>query len=240
METAEYIKALVQSHADGDDTRFYAIAIQVAAQAARSGHGKFAEELRDLVDKVKASRSVLAVPWCAAMLILMEKYVATGYDYRLSLVELQKFAYFLQEAGEPLQLKFETHYCGPYSDTLYGVLLNIGGPYILGLRDGLNAPEAPLALLSGATEAAEDLLVGQPATSECLKRVARLIEGFETPFGMEVLGTVHRIAILSKKAADLDNVVRRVRFFNSAKRQSQMKDGHIRAAWLRLKKQGWL
>jgi SpoVK/Ycf46/Vps4 family AAA+-type ATPase len=54
MATADQVKALIQSHADGDDTRFYAIAIQVAAQAARSGHGKFAQELRELVDQVKA------------------------------------------------------------------------------------------------------------------------------------------------------------------------------------------
>jgi SpoVK/Ycf46/Vps4 family AAA+-type ATPase len=55
MATADQVKALIQSHADGDDMRFYAIAIQVAAQAARSGHGKFAQELRDLVDQAKAS-----------------------------------------------------------------------------------------------------------------------------------------------------------------------------------------
>lgn len=54
MATAEQVKALIRSHADGDETRFYAIAIQVAAQAARSGHGKFAQELRELVDQVKA------------------------------------------------------------------------------------------------------------------------------------------------------------------------------------------
>lgn len=54
MATADQVKALIRSHADGDDTRFYAIAIQVAAQAARSGHGKFAKELRDLVDQMKA------------------------------------------------------------------------------------------------------------------------------------------------------------------------------------------
>ena len=47
------IKALITSHADGDDTRFYAVAMQVAAQAARSGHGKFAQELRKLVDCAK-------------------------------------------------------------------------------------------------------------------------------------------------------------------------------------------
>ncbi len=54
MATADQVKALIRSHADGDDTRFYAIAMQVAAQAARSGHGKFALDLRGLVDQVKA------------------------------------------------------------------------------------------------------------------------------------------------------------------------------------------
>src|SRR4051794_39655006 len=54
MATAEHVKALIRSHAEGDDERFYAIAMQVAAQAARQGHGKFAQELRDLVDRAKA------------------------------------------------------------------------------------------------------------------------------------------------------------------------------------------
>lgn len=54
MATAEQVKALLRSHAEGDDARFYAIAIQVAAQAARSGHSKFATELRELVDQLKA------------------------------------------------------------------------------------------------------------------------------------------------------------------------------------------
>ncbi|MGI5862125.1 MAG: AAA family ATPase [Myxococcales bacterium] len=59
MATADQIKALIRSHADGDDTRFYAIAMQVAAQAARTGHGKFAQELRELIDQVKARSSAL-------------------------------------------------------------------------------------------------------------------------------------------------------------------------------------
>ncbi|MCA9577804.1 MAG: ATP-binding protein [Polyangiales bacterium] len=54
MATADQVKALIRSHADGDDRRFYAVAIQVAARAARSGHGKFAQELRELVDQAKA------------------------------------------------------------------------------------------------------------------------------------------------------------------------------------------
>jgi SpoVK/Ycf46/Vps4 family AAA+-type ATPase len=54
MATADHVKALIRSHADGDDERFYAIAMQVAAQAARQGHTKFAQELRNLVDQAKA------------------------------------------------------------------------------------------------------------------------------------------------------------------------------------------
>lgn len=54
MASAEQVKALLRSHAEGDDARFYAIAIQVAAQAARGGHTKFATELRELVDQLKA------------------------------------------------------------------------------------------------------------------------------------------------------------------------------------------
>ena len=53
MATADHVKALVRSHAERDDERFYAVAMQVAAQAARHGHIKFAQDLRDLVDQAK-------------------------------------------------------------------------------------------------------------------------------------------------------------------------------------------
>lgn len=53
MATAEQMKALVRSHGEGDDARFYAVAVQVAAEAARKGHHRFAQELRDLVDAAK-------------------------------------------------------------------------------------------------------------------------------------------------------------------------------------------
>ena len=55
MPTAAQVKALVHSHADGDEQRFYTIAIQVAAEAARQGHVRFAQELRDLIDRSRAA-----------------------------------------------------------------------------------------------------------------------------------------------------------------------------------------
>ena len=54
MATADQVRALVRSHAEGDDTKFYSVALQVAARAARSGQSHFAQELRDLVDSVRS------------------------------------------------------------------------------------------------------------------------------------------------------------------------------------------
>jgi SpoVK/Ycf46/Vps4 family AAA+-type ATPase len=55
MATAEQIKALLESHVEGDDDRFLSIVLQLAAQAARQGHGKLAQELRALIDKARAN-----------------------------------------------------------------------------------------------------------------------------------------------------------------------------------------
>ena len=55
MATNDQVRALVRSHGDGDDAQFYAVAIQVAAKAARAGQSRFAQELRDLVGDLRAS-----------------------------------------------------------------------------------------------------------------------------------------------------------------------------------------
>jgi SpoVK/Ycf46/Vps4 family AAA+-type ATPase len=62
MASANQIKALIRCHADGDDSRFYSVAMQVAAQAAHNGHGKLAQELRDLVDQARERLKHLDVP----------------------------------------------------------------------------------------------------------------------------------------------------------------------------------
>lgn len=57
MASAEQIKALLKSHMNGDDSHFLSVAMQVAAHEAKLGHGKLAEELRDMVDAAKTRRS---------------------------------------------------------------------------------------------------------------------------------------------------------------------------------------
>ena len=56
MASADQIKSLIKSFADGDDARFYATSMQIAASEARSGHILLAEELKKLIDDAKTSK----------------------------------------------------------------------------------------------------------------------------------------------------------------------------------------
>jgi SpoVK/Ycf46/Vps4 family AAA+-type ATPase len=53
MTASRHLIALLKSHMDGDDEHFLSVAMQVAAHEARQGHGKLAQELRELVDEAR-------------------------------------------------------------------------------------------------------------------------------------------------------------------------------------------
>lgn len=54
MASADQLKALVKSHINRDDGQFYSVVMQVASREAKLGHGKLAEELREMIDAAKA------------------------------------------------------------------------------------------------------------------------------------------------------------------------------------------
>ncbi len=58
MANAEQLKALLKSHMEGDDDRFFSVAMQVAAHEAKLGHGKLAKEMRTMIDEAKERRGV--------------------------------------------------------------------------------------------------------------------------------------------------------------------------------------
>lgn len=58
MATASHLKALLKSFLEGDEQRFFSVAMQAAAHEAKLGHGQLAEELRALIDESKRRRSI--------------------------------------------------------------------------------------------------------------------------------------------------------------------------------------
>ena len=155
-------------------------------------------------------------PGRAAVIGLLGRYAELGY--RLALLEVQKLSYFLQAVGEPLKLSFRAHHYGPYADQLRHVLNKLEGHYTTGYGDGQDKPDTPIRLLPDALPEAEAFLTQQPATQERFERVLRLIEGFETPHGLELLSTVHWLAASGAHSAG--EVMRGLRDWSERKFQS--------------------
>jgi SpoVK/Ycf46/Vps4 family AAA+-type ATPase len=84
MATADQIKAMIESHSAGDDPRFLAIAMQVAALEARQGHTRLANELRELVEKAKEGRDRRVLPLAQPRGELAGLFAASYPETRLS------------------------------------------------------------------------------------------------------------------------------------------------------------
>lgn len=159
-------------------------------------------------------------------------------EYPLSQIEIQKLAYFLEEAGQPLKLDFVKHNYGPYSDKLRHVLKAMDGHYITGVGDF--SGDSEITILPGALLEADKFIQtsGDDELGEQVARVRKLIEGFETPYGMELLATVHWVGIHEAGIRTLDNAIKAVHNWNSRKRVILSKN-HIQVAWQRMTDQGW-
>jgi O-acetyl-ADP-ribose deacetylase (regulator of RNase III) len=173
----------------------------------------------------------------AVLLGLMQRYLAALMDPFVSLLEIHKLMYFMQEAGEGLRLRYRKALYGPYAENLRHVLSHIEGHFISGYGDAEDAPDKQIELKPQAVKRAEAFLQDHPDTCERFERVADLIEGFETPFGMELLSTVHWAAT-REGAATADEAVEKTYAWNERKRM--FKEKHIRIAWEVLDSKGWL
>jgi O-acetyl-ADP-ribose deacetylase (regulator of RNase III) len=179
-------------------------------------------------------------PSRAIVLKIWRQYFALGYQ--LTLLEVHKLLYFLQESGEELRLRFQKDTYGPYADNLRHLLHRFEGHFTLGFADGRNKPDTEITLQPGAVEEAQAFLdenaaLHAPSLGR-LQRVARLVEGFESPYGMELLATVHWVAA-HEGARDLNSAVTAVHGWNSRKRKLMTRE-HITLAFERLKKEAWI
>jgi O-acetyl-ADP-ribose deacetylase (regulator of RNase III) len=186
--------------------------------------------------KVRTERPAMTATR-AAVLELMKRYAVPGY--RLTLLEIQKLAYFLQVAGEPLKLRFEKQKYGPYAEKLHHVLQRLEGHFIRGYGD--RSRSVSVTLMPSALEESESFLQNCGETHQRLDRVSHLIKGLETPYGMELLSTVHWIASEEDPEAreDSSRAIDGVQKWSEYKRRTFV-PRHIELAWKRLKAQNWI
>jgi hypothetical protein len=176
-------------------------------------------------------------PGRAALVVLIDRYLRGLLDPFVTLLEVHKLMYFMQEAGQPLRLKYVQAPYGPYAENLRHVLREIEGYFISGYADGGDAPDKQLELVPGAAPDADKVLHGNDETRSRFNRVAGLVEGFETPFGLELLSTVHWV-VTRGSAKSVDDVIVGTYAWNERKRRFSPRQ--IQLAVQVLADKGWI
>jgi O-acetyl-ADP-ribose deacetylase (regulator of RNase III) len=172
----------------------------------------------------------------AAVVALLGAYIVPGY--RLSMLEVQKLAYFLQESGESLQLKFEKAQYGPYANNLKHLLQRIDQHFIVGYGDGTSGNL--ISVKPNALNEAREVLQDKRETLQRLDSVTKLIRGFETPYGLELLSSVHWVIKESPTISNnIESVTKAIHSWNKHKKETFV-PRHIQVAWRRLKDRDWI
>lgn len=173
----------------------------------------------------------------ASLIELMNRYLQGLLDPTISLLEVHKLMYFMQESGENLRLKYTKHHYGPYAENLRQVLKAIEGHFIQGYLDGGDNPHKPLMIMENAIIDAQAILKNSPQTQIHFEKVSQLVDGFESYDGLELLSTVHW-AVIKEEKYDLNQCIDYIYQWNEQKKRFTPRQ--IGIAYERLQEQGWI
>lgn len=179
---------------------------------------------------IKPKKQVKLTPARAMLLTALKDYQILGYD--INLLVIQKIAYFLQRFGEPLNLQYEKGYYGPYSHKLQHLIKYLNG-YYLNFKHEETKPST-LVHLNNLDKV--EIYNQENLTAEQQKRlqdVQNLTEGFESPYGLELLATVDFI-YQQENIEDTDKMIAQISNWTNRKKKI-MKPFHIKVAHQRLK-----
>ena len=173
-------------------------------------------------------------PGRAALVMLMERYLSGQPEESRVLPEAtaHELVYFLQVAGEPLQLDYSDGNGSPRAEKLRRVLRKMEGRWISGRPDVREESGRLFELMPGAVRYAEDYLGNRPDTPGRVAKVGDLMDGFETPLGVKLLASAHWVARRGRSTSITD-VARRLRGREFYRKQ-------IEQAYQALENLGWL
>lgn len=164
---------------------------------------------------------------------LIEAYRQSNYELFAS--NLQQIGYLVSEVDGG-KIRFVKGEMGPYSEDLLKIVEKLQDWSWISGGDGVDASVGSKA--SQVLVEADAFLTEDADATARLAQVKSLIEGFETPYGMELLASVHWVAN-HEAANDMDAAVAKVQAWN-ARKAKLMQPKHIHKAFERLQTQAWL
>jgi len=171
--------------------------------------------------------------------------IYSAVEDSLSRLEIQKLCYFTQEAGESLRLSYVKNQYGSYADNLRHVFTTIEGHFLKGVRDQ-DTSISQITLMPEALNEADKFLVNNSDSCRRIESVSELIGGFEGPYGMELLSTVHWVCTKEPNAQNLKEVIEAIYNWDEShpewnnRKRSLMSEKDISIAWEHLTKLGWI
>lgn len=171
----------------------------------------------------------------ALVLALISQYKKMGYD--ISLLEIQKLAYFLQRMGQKdLKLNYKQYLYGPYAHNLQHLLHELEKGYISSDKSVLDSK--PLDLIFLNNDKLEEIL--QFVEQECsieekerLRNLFTLMSGYESPFGLELLSTVDWILASTNAQLSASEIKDKIKLW-SRRKDDNFQVEHVLAAKKRL------
>lgn len=179
---------------------------------------------------IPAKRTIALTPARAMLLSALADYKVL--DSSINLLVAQKIAYFIQRFGEPLRLNYEKGHYGPYAHNLQHLLKYLNGTFLQFAHQDI-APDTLIELkeIEQVNSYREENLTA--LQKQRLEDVAQLIEGFESPFGLELLGTVDFL-VRHENIQDTEAIIEKIGSWTNRKRKL-MKPFHVKTTHNRLK-----
>lgn len=186
------------------------------------------------IDRIVRTAKPELNAWRASLIKIVQAYMLLGFEATHQ--EAQKLLYFLKVSGEPIRTNFLKGDFGPFDRGMRFALLQMEGHYINGFGDGGRLD--PVNLVAGAAEAAQTYLEDSPDTNARIEIVTRLIDGFQSPYGLELLATVHWVC--TQEGAMNESEAIQLSQAWSPRKKLALREHDLRVAWQTLKSQGWL
>lgn len=185
---------------------------------------------REEADEPEHVNSSFQMTYARAVLLKSLNDLERFFDGSFDRISLQKITYFLQVLGVDFKLKFSRNLHGPYSDTLRKAFISFEQH---GMIKGFTTGDRQTHVTNSGCAVADEFLAKRDGSSdEIIDRLSKLIQGYENPYGLELLTSVHWLAH-NENHRPVEKVIEEMKGWNENKR-NLFDEKAIRTAYKRL------
>lgn len=185
---------------------------------------------KDSQDEPEHVHSNLPMTYARAILLKGLNDLERHFDGSFDRISLQKIAYFLQALGVDFKLTFARNLYGPYSESLKKAFVSLEEHGMI--RGFLTGDRQARVTNSGCAVADEFLSTADQGSDEVIEQLTKLIQGYESPYGLELLSSVHWLAH-HEGHYPVEKIIKEMMSWNENKRNS-FDEKAIRFAYERL------